>query len=49
MKRKKLDKGNEARRLARKSAPKPGSTKVVRDQRRKPEKHKGKWLDEQQG
>jgi hypothetical protein len=38
--RKKLDKGTEARRLARKAAPKPSSTQVVEDKRRKPEKHR---------
>jgi len=46
-KRKKLDKGTEARRLARKVAGKPGSTRVVADKRKKPEKHKrttGEWL-----
>jgi len=48
MKRKKLDKGTEARRLARKAAPRPGASKVVEDRRRKQEKHKGKWLEEQQ-
>lgn len=47
MKRKKLDKGTEARRLARKAAARPGATKVVQDRRKKPEKHKGKWLEEQ--
>jgi hypothetical protein len=40
MKRKKLDKGSEARRLARKAAAKPGATRVVEDRRKKPEKHK---------
>jgi hypothetical protein len=43
--RKKLDKGAEARRLARKIGPKPGATQVVIDKRRKPEKHKASLLD----
>jgi len=46
-KRKKLDKGTEARRLARKVAGKPGSTRVVADKRKKPEKHKrtsAEWI-----
>ncbi len=42
---KKLDKGAEARRLARKIGPKPGATHVVIDKRRKPEKHKATLLD----
>jgi hypothetical protein len=44
-KKKRLDKGTEARRLARKAAPKPSSTRVVEDKRRKPEKHKRQWLE----
>jgi hypothetical protein len=39
-KKKRLDKGTEARRLARKAAAKAGATKVVVDKRRKPEKHR---------
>ena len=44
---KKLDKGVEARRLARAKAAPPGATKVVVDKRKKGEKHKKKreeWL-----
>ena len=41
--RKKLDKGAEARRLARKIGPKPGATRVVVDKRKKPEKYKADW------
>jgi len=37
---KKLDKGTEARRVARKSGLIPGATRVVEDKRRKPPKHK---------
>ena len=40
MKKKRLDKGTEARRLARKVAAKAGATKVAMDKRKKPEKHK---------
>jgi hypothetical protein len=36
----KLDKGTEARRVARKSGIKPGVTRVIPDKRRKPPKHK---------
>ncbi len=39
---KKLDKGTEARRLARKIAPAPGSTRVIPDKRKRPTKHKGR-------
>jgi hypothetical protein len=41
--RKKMDKGAEARRLARQIAPKPGATRVVVDKRKKPEKYKADW------
>jgi hypothetical protein len=37
---KKLDKGTEARRVARKSGIKPGVTRVIPDKRRKAPKHK---------
>ena len=40
-----LDKGTEARRVARKLGPKPASTRVVEDKRKKPEKHKIVWED----
>jgi len=45
-KKKKLEKGREARRRARAAASAPGSTRVIEDKRRKPEKHKGRWLEE---
>jgi len=35
-----LNKGTEARRLARKAAAKPATTRVVGDKRRKPQKHR---------
>jgi hypothetical protein len=41
-KKRRLDKGTEARRLARNVAAKPSSTRVVEDKRKKPEKHKRK-------
>jgi len=44
--RKVLDKGTEARRVARKSGLKPGATRVIEDKRRRPEKHKKDWLQE---
>jgi len=43
---KKLDKGTEARRVARKSGIKPGATRVVPDKRNKPSKHKPDLLGE---
>jgi len=44
--RKALDKGTEARRVARKSGLKPGATRVIEDKRKRPEKHKKDWLQE---
>jgi len=44
-KKKRLDKGTEARRLARNAAAKPSSTRVVEDKREKTEKHKAKWTE----
>jgi hypothetical protein len=44
-KKRRLDKGAEARRLARNVAAKPSSTRVVEDKRKKPEKHKVKWME----
>ena len=41
-----LDKGVEARRVARKSGLKAGATKVVADKRKKPPKHKADLLKE---
>jgi hypothetical protein len=34
----------EARRRARESGAKPGATRVIENKRRKPAKHKKKWL-----
>jgi len=45
---KKLDKGAEARRLARKSGLAPGATRVIPDKRKKPSKHKTTLLDNMQ-
>lgn len=39
-KKKKFEKGTEARRLARKSGLAPAATKIVVDKRKKPAKHK---------
>jgi hypothetical protein len=46
-KRKRLDKGTEARRLARAKAAVPGATKVVADKRRKAEKHQRPLVEEE--
>jgi hypothetical protein len=45
-KKNRLDKGKEARRLARSAAAAPAGTKVVPDKRKKPEKHKKRWREE---
>ncbi|HXY00309.1 MAG TPA: hypothetical protein VEI54_05265 [Candidatus Limnocylindrales bacterium] len=42
--RKKLDKGTEARRRARQSGLAPAATRVVEDKRKKPPKHKENLL-----
>lgn len=47
--RKKFDKGTEARRVARKSGIVPANTKVIADKRKRPPKHKQKWLEERAG
>ena len=41
---KKLDKGTEARRLARKAGAPPATTRVIPDKRTNPPKHKGSEL-----
>lgn len=43
---KRLDKGVEARRRARKSGLAPSGTRVISDKRRKPEKHKPDLLQD---
>jgi hypothetical protein len=47
MKRKKkvIDVGKEARRVARKSGLAPGTTRVIPDKRKRPPKHKKHWLE----
>ncbi len=45
-KRKTLDKGREARRVARNSGLKPPETQIIPDKRKRPEKHKSRWLKE---
>lgn len=42
-----LDAGREARRRARKTGLAPATTRVIEDKRRKKEKHKKRWLEEQ--
>jgi len=44
-KRKVLDKGVEARRLARKSGIAPAATRVIDDKRKRPAKHKKRLLE----
>ena len=44
-KKKKLEKSKEARRRARVSGLAPAETRVIEDKRRKPEKHKRRWLE----
>jgi hypothetical protein len=44
-KKKGFDAATEARRRARNSGITPAVTKVVLDKRKKPPKHKGKWLE----
>jgi hypothetical protein len=46
--RKKLDKGTEARRVARKSGLAPAATRVIPDKRKRPPKHKKDLLREVQ-
>jgi len=46
---KKLDKGTEARRLARKSGLVPAATRVMEDKRRKAPKHKHDLQNENDG
>jgi hypothetical protein len=45
-KKKRFDPGTEARRAARQSGLKAASTRVIPDKRKRPPKHKEKWLDE---
>ena len=47
-KKKRLDKGIETRRRARRSGLAPSTTRVIPDKRKKPEKHKQDFLDEMQ-
>jgi hypothetical protein len=45
-KKKKLEKGLEARRRARTAAARPATTRVIEDKRNKRAKHKKRWIDE---
>jgi hypothetical protein len=42
-----LDVGQVARKRARESGIAPAGTRVIADKRKRPPKHKGKWLEEQ--
>jgi hypothetical protein len=44
-KKKTIDLGKEARRVARKSGIAPAATRVIPDKRKRPEKHKKQWLE----
>jgi hypothetical protein len=45
VRKKKFDRGTEARRAARKSGAAPASTRIIEDKRKRPPKHKKKWLE----
>ena len=44
-KKKAIDVGKEARRVARKSGIAPAATRVIPDKRKRPDKHKKQWLE----
>jgi len=44
---KKFEKATEARRAARKSGIVPANTRVIEDKRKRPPKHKKKWLEKE--
>jgi len=44
-KKRRIDIGKEARRVARKSGLAPAVTRVIPDKREKPAKHKKRWLE----
>jgi hypothetical protein len=46
VRKKKFDKATEARRMARKSGVALANTKVIEDRRKRPLKHKKRWLEE---
>jgi hypothetical protein len=46
-KKKTLDVGKEARRAARQSGLAPATTRVLPDKRKRPPKHKQRWLEEE--
>jgi hypothetical protein len=46
-KKKVLDVGQVARKRARESGVAPAATRVIADKRKRPPKHKGKWLEEE--
>lgn len=47
IRRKKFDRGTEARRVARKSGMAPANTRVIEDKRKRPAKYKKEWLDKE--
>lgn len=46
-KKKGIDVGKEARRVARRSGIAPGATRVIPDKRRRTPKHKKQWLEDE--
>ena len=44
---KKFEKGTETRRASRKSGMLPANTRVIEDKRKRPPKHKKKWLEKE--
>lgn len=42
-----LEAGREARRVARRAAAKPGATRVIENKRKRPEKHEKGWLEKE--
>jgi len=48
-KKKVLDRGKEARRAARQSGIAPAVTRVIADKRKRPPKHKKRWLERELG
>ncbi len=46
-KRRGIDVPTEARRRARVAGAKPGSTRVIEDKRKRPAKHKKRWLEKE--
>ncbi len=47
-KKKRLSAASEARRRARKSAPAPSAERVIPDKRKRPEKHRKRWMEREE-